>query len=73
MISSVLSGRSRPRGSGHTHRTVRTGFVMGGCPHRVGERIDRRGGRAIWRTAKCCAAALFCGVPPRLDPLGGQK
>ena len=44
MISSVLSGRSRPRGSGHTHRTARTGFVVGGCPHRVGERIDRGGG-----------------------------
>ena len=54
MISSVLSGRSRPRGSGHTHRTARTGFVVGGCPHRVGERIDRgvtveMNGTARWR------------------------
>ena len=43
MISSVLSGRSRPRGSGHTHCTTRTGFVVDGCSHRVGERIDRGG------------------------------
>ena len=66
MISSVLSGRSRPRGSGHTHRTARTGFVVGGCPHRVRERIDRV--RRSWPHAKCGAAALFCGVPPRLTP-----
>ena len=44
------------------------------CPRRLlcrgvpTSRIAHRGGRAIWRTAKCCAAALFLGAPHRPTP-----
>ena len=73
MISSVLSGRVSSAGSGHTHRTARTGFCGGRCSHRVG-RAHRAwwGLRAKWPHAKWCCRALLWRTAS-VDPLGGQK
>ena len=68
MISSVLSGRSRPRGSGTP--TVLRGPVLWWADARIASESASIvvGLRAKWPHAKCGAAALFCGVPPRLTP-----
>jgi hypothetical protein len=73
MISSVLSGRSRPRGSGHTHRTARTGFVVGGCPIASESASIVVGAESEMATREmwCCRALLWRTAS--VDPLGGQK